>query len=202
MPTDSQIDDAVTDNGRGQRDSRADGHTPAREAGDGPGDSYELEIQLIAPWKQRFIEALRVVPNIDLAARKAGCSRQTCYKHKGDDALFSKLWDETLEAAWDAAEGALYEEGVVGRQKVNYGKNGEVRDVENIRDVRALDILLKGNRPAKYREKGPVVNLNLAPAQEAVSRALANGSLARFARELAERQSKIIDVVPLTTKAK
>ena len=84
---------------------------------------------------------------------------------------------------------------------MNYGKNGEVRDVENIRDVRALDILLKGNRPAKYRDKSPVVNVNLAPSEDAVARALANGALARFAGELAARQGKIVEAQVIATPA-
>jgi len=192
MTPDSQIDDAVTDT------ESLDCDLPT----DSPACAREDDLDGLKPWKRTFITQLRTVPNVGLACRTANVSRQTAYEYRKNDARFAALWDSAMEDAADEVEGSLYEEAAVGRQKVIYGKDGEVKSVEHVKDVNAMRFFLQGNRPTKYRESAAVVNVNLAPAEDAVARALANGALARFARELAEEQGKIIDVEAVTAPAK
>ena len=57
----------------------------------------------------RFIEQLRKVPNVTLAARLAGFSERTAYEHRKHDTEFADAWDEALKqgaanllsAVWD-----------------------------------------------------------------------------------------------------
>ena len=161
----------------------------AREAG--LADGHDALLGGLAPWKRRLIESLRQIPNVDLACRKANCSRASAYRHRGDDEIFAQLWDEALEGAWDNAEGALYEEGVLGRERVTVQtrKDGTTcTTTERVRDVRAAEILLKGNRPGRYRERYEVhASVGFESAETAVLRAVQSGLLSSLAVKLAQR---------------
>ena len=123
------------------------------------GDEIESRMDLLRPWQRRFILALRSSPNIAVAAKCGNIARASAYEWAAKDPLFKALWEEALEERWDGAEDALYTEGVIGRERSNFDKEGKLRSVEHIRDIRAAEILLKANRPQKYRETPVAVNV-------------------------------------------
>lgn len=54
--------------------------------------------------KTTFLDELRDTANVTLAARAAGISSGTAYKHRREDVLFAERWDEALAEAVDLLE--------------------------------------------------------------------------------------------------
>lgn len=86
------------------------------------------------PWKLRFLEQLRKVPNVSAAAQAAGISRQQAYDIRETDETFAKEWNDAIEQAVDQLVGKAW-----GRAK------GGKSDLLTI-------FLLKSHRPEIYRE--------------------------------------------------
>jgi hypothetical protein len=169
---------------------------PMNDGSDDGGNGNEPTTDLararareLRPWQQRFLESLQKAPNVGLACRIANVSRVTAYRSRDDNELFRELWDEALESVTDEVEHALYDVAVNGHERTQYSKDGEVRGVERVRDVNAMKFFLSGNRPKTYREThGPLVNINVGQAEEALTAALQSGTLERFfGRKLTEK---------------
>lgn len=135
----------------------------------------------LKPWQQKFLESLQTAPHIGLACKAANVSRVTAYKLREENELFRELWDEALENVTDDVENALYDIAVNGHERTHFGKDGEVKGVEKVRDVNAIKFWLSGNRPKTYREThGPLVNINVGKQEDALTAAIENGVLKDF----------------------
>src|SRR5688500_3930372 len=65
---------------------------------------------------EKFLEVLRRTCNVSEAARGAGISRDTAYRHRTDP-TFALAWDEAEQEAADALEREAWRRGVEGTQK-------------------------------------------------------------------------------------
>lgn len=88
-------------------------------------------------WRDDFIASLSGDLNIRRACIATGISRSNAYKRRETDQEFQLAWDEAVENACDLLEGVYF-----------------TRAVEQ--SDRALEFLLKANRPEKYRERSEV----------------------------------------------
>jgi hypothetical protein len=112
-------------------------------------------------WKDRFIHALALIPNVAAACRAAGVSRQTAYKHKGEDPEFGAAWATALEESVDRLEQAAFERSVQGvprtYEHVTYNADGSVKSrvvrTETVYSDRMTEMLLKAHRPERFRER-------------------------------------------------
>ena len=59
-------------------------------------------------WRTLFIEALRHTGVVSAAAKAAGVSRKTAYKHYKRSKLFREQWEEARDEAADAIEAAAF----------------------------------------------------------------------------------------------
>jgi hypothetical protein len=108
-----------------------------------------------AELQELFLEALRKSPNVSAAARACGVSYRAVYSLRKADPSFAEAWDEAIEQAVDAIEGALYERAIEGVDEPVFHK-GEVCGVVTRYSDTAAMFLLKGRRRQVYGDKSQV----------------------------------------------
>ena len=59
-------------------------------------------LQRAFPWRETFLAALRREPQVKLACKTAGISRNTVYTHLRKDARFRRQWEHALDQGRDA----------------------------------------------------------------------------------------------------
>jgi hypothetical protein len=104
-----------------------------------------------AGWQDKFIRALARTGNVSVAAKAARISRSQAYEHRQADSEFAKRWDEANQEAGDALEEEARQRAVVGRLRPVYQGGIKVGEIREYSDG-LLTLLLKANRPAKFRE--------------------------------------------------
>ena len=103
-------------------------------------------------WKPAFLAQLHLAPNVAAACLAANISRQSAYRHKGQDPVFSEAWDQAIEQALDNAEGELYRRAVEGVEKPIYQGGHEVGAIQEYSDT-LLIFMLKSRRRVTYGER-------------------------------------------------
>jgi hypothetical protein len=103
--------------------------------------------------RARFLEVLRGTGNVVQAAKRVRCSRQALYTHRIADATFAAEWEAALQEAMDTVlEPEAIRRAVTGVDKPVYQGGAKVGTVREYSDT-LLIFLLKGGKPAKYRER-------------------------------------------------
>ena len=104
--------------------------------------------------KRAFLKALAQTANISLAAKAAKINRCTPVRWRADknDALFQELYDQAIESACDLLEAEAQRRAVFGVEEPVYQGGELVGTIQRYSDT-LLIFLLKGARPAKYRER-------------------------------------------------
>lgn len=103
--------------------------------------------------RARFLDALRETGNVVQAAKKVRCSRQILYLHRKVDDAFADDWDAALQEAMDTVlEPEAIRRAVTGVDKPVYQGGEKVGTIREYSDT-LLIFLLKGGKPAKYRER-------------------------------------------------
>ena len=105
------------------------------------GNSASVTAYAPAPWYALFLVTLEATANVAAACRAADISRQTAYRHKGEDDLFRTVWEDAEDNAVDKVEANLFRIAV---------------DEDN---VQAMQLILKAHRH-KYRDNQPIVQVN------------------------------------------
>jgi hypothetical protein len=105
--------------------------------------------------KAVFLDELRDTANVTLAARAAGVSSGTVYKHRREDVLFAERWDEAINEAVDLLEDEAHRRAFRGVKEPVFYQGAEVGYVDKYSDGLAM-FLLKAHRPDKYRERSEV----------------------------------------------
>lgn len=85
-------------------------------------------------WHEAFLRAMAAFPNVRLAAKQCGITRQDAYKHRELFPEFAAMWDEAKEQGIDALELTLF-----SRAK----KSSDTLGI----------FFLKAHRPEVYRDK-------------------------------------------------
>jgi hypothetical protein len=109
-----------------------------------------------------FLETLVRCGNVTEAANVAGVSRQHLYRMRKSDADFAAAWEEAAELGADALEDEArrrahdgVDEPLTSAKGLIYDADGKPMMVRKYSDT-LLIFLLKGARPAKYRERQQV----------------------------------------------
>lgn len=111
-------------------------------------------------WKPVFIEALRALGNVRVAAHKAGISRGHAYLQKQKDPNFAEAWDDAVDDATDMLELEARRRAMEGTERTEYLRTGtDDKGNPTLEKVtyrqysdKMLMFLLRGLRPEKYRE--------------------------------------------------
>ncbi len=105
--------------------------------------------------KQTFLEHLRETANVTESAQAAGVSRTAKYDRRAIDPELAKAWDDAIEQATDALEKEARRRALDGVDKPVYFQGKRVDVIKEYSDP-LLMFMLRGHRPAKYRETAPV----------------------------------------------
>jgi hypothetical protein len=110
--------------------------------------------QRLTPKKRAvFLTTLAESGNVKRAAKHIGCSRSILYLHRQQDPAFAKAWDAALAEAMDTVlEPEAVRRAVEGVLKPVYHQGEKVGEVREYSDT-LLIFLLKGGKPARYRER-------------------------------------------------
>lgn len=73
-------------------------------------------------WQEIFLEALAEVPNVKLAAQKAGISYKFAYDQRKEDKAFGEAWDIALREAYSATVDLVYQRAFVGVERTRINK--------------------------------------------------------------------------------
>lgn len=113
--------------------------------------------QRLTPKKrERFLEALAKTGNVTRAAKSAHTSTVTAYAARRLDPAFKAAWDEALDTAMDTVlEPEAIRRAVEGVERPVYQGGEKIGTIREYSDT-LLIFLLKGGRPARYREKHEV----------------------------------------------
>lgn len=125
-----------------------------------------------APWKPRFIEALRETANVRAACDIAGIARSTAYKQREEDSDFGDQWGNAMEDAVDALALEARSRAMNGSDKL-------------------IQFLLIAHRPQVY---SPRIKLGGDGSQIGIDAKLSMADMMRSLRH--KEQSSIIDVTP------
>ncbi len=85
------------------------------------------------------------------ACQAAGVSHSVVYDWYGKDDEFASAWDEAKEQATDELEAEAWRRAVKGVERPVFQGGEAVGHVTEYSD-RLLELMLKANRPTKYRE--------------------------------------------------
>ena len=113
--------------------------------------------QQFTPKKRaRFLTALTETGNVRKAAKTIRCSTRTLYTYRHRDPAFAQDWERALAEAMDTVlEPEAMRRAVDGVVKPVYQGGKRVGTVREYSDT-LLIFLLKGGKPAKYRERHEV----------------------------------------------
>jgi hypothetical protein len=96
-----------------------------------------------------FLETLRRTANVSRAAREAGLSNSTAYRHRAKYSGFAADWDAAIAEALDDLEDALIQRAKHGIEKPVYFGGKQVGTVRTYSDALGM-FLLKARRPEVY----------------------------------------------------
>jgi len=103
----------------------------------------------MAARKAGFLDVLRRTANVSRAAREAGLSSSTVYRHRAKHAAFAAGWDAAIGEALDELEDALIARAKHGVEKPVYFRGEQVGSVRTYSDALGM-FLLKARRPEIY----------------------------------------------------
>ncbi len=129
-------------------------------------------------WQDKFIEELRTHGMVRRACREVHISYQTAYDARkkaiaarpadaqgADD--FAARWEDAIEEVIERMEGEAFHRGVEGYAEPVYYRGEEVGEITRYSDG-LLSLLLKANRPKKYRENIDVTVTEVPPETRAL----------------------------------
>ena len=102
--------------------------------------------------RAKFLTILQQSCNVSEAARAANISRTAAYEWKEADPKFSAAWIEAEEIAADKLEREAWRRAVEGVDKPVIHL-GVITDTFKEYSDRMLEILLKGHRPNKFKDR-------------------------------------------------
>jgi hypothetical protein len=112
-------------------------------------------------WQPAFLTALAEVGNYREAAKLAGVSRMTAWRHKTSDPDFAQKCADAEQEAADVLEREAWRRATEGTDEPVFYKGEPCGTIKRYSD-NLLMFLLRGVRPEKYRERFilPVEELN------------------------------------------
>ncbi len=148
-------------------------------------DTMAQRTKLTRQRKQTFLEHLRETCNVTESAQLAGVSRTAMYERRAIDPELSKAWDDAIEQATDALEKEARRRALDGVDRPVYFQGKRVGITKEYSDP-LLMFMLRGHRPAKYREtahalpppdKAPTLNVIVLARQVSLAARLLDNNL-------------------------
>ena len=102
-------------------------------------------------WKPAFLTSLATTGNVTSSAAAAGITRACAYQARKEDEAFAERWDEASEEASDALEAEARRRAMQGTEKPVFYQGEQCGTIREFSDT-LLIVLLKANRPQKFRE--------------------------------------------------
>jgi lysophospholipase L1-like esterase len=102
---------------------------------------------------EKFLSVLRKTANVSEAARATNIARMSLYSRKQTDPEFSAAWNDAVDEASDKLEQEAWRRAVEGWEEPVFYQGEECGAVRKYSD-RMLELLLKGHKPEKYRDRG------------------------------------------------
>jgi hypothetical protein len=100
---------------------------------------------------ETFLTALRKSGNVSAACRSARIGRQRVYERRESDPEFAAAWDVALDEAVDSLESEGWRRARDGTLKPIFYEGQKCGEIREYSDT-LLIFLLKGHRPARFRE--------------------------------------------------
>lgn len=113
-----------------------------------------------AIWHPIFLDGLRQCANVGYACTLAGIGRTTAYASRDRNPEFRAKWEVAIQEAIDKLEMEAWRrasEGVVREEPIMYQGRQVATKVITEHSDKLMELLLKANRPDKYREQIKVV---------------------------------------------
>ena len=116
--------------------------------------------------KSVFLESYRITGNMSLSSQESRVSRRTIYDWLASDVHFQDDFNEAREVATDALEEEARRRAVDGVE-TPFNTKGETIFIRKFSDT-LLIVLLKANRPSKFREnpQGSPINVSVGGGAE------------------------------------
>src|SRR5437773_12425309 len=70
--------------------------------------------QSVTRWQRRFLQCLRISPNVAAACAAARISRQTAYRKREQDPEFAAKWQEAIDFSLEELEAVAFKSAKVG----------------------------------------------------------------------------------------
>ena len=150
------------------------------EAGEGGGGAEgdwlpsprDTPTRATEPEAAAFLTAVAAGSTPTGAARKAGIHRATVYRWRDSDPAFRDAWDAAHSAKVDRLEDSVLERAMLGVLEDVYYQ-GQVVGQRRVFSDRLAELVLKAERPDKYRERvdHTVTAVPLSPEELAAARA-------------------------------
>lgn len=106
-------------------------------------------------WRPAFLKSMAKLGNVTKACRAAKVGRSTAYDMYLSDADFAQAWDEALEEATDLLEAEARRRAEQGVRTPIY-QGGLLVGYKQMYSDGLMQMLLKANRPEKYKERSAV----------------------------------------------
>ncbi len=103
-------------------------------------------------WQPAFLAAFAELGNVKEAAKLAGVSRMTAWRHKTSDPEFAKKFADAEQEAADLLEKEAWRRATEGTDEPVFYKGDQCGTIKRYSD-NLLMFLLRGVRPEKYRER-------------------------------------------------
>lgn len=170
------------------RETTVDGEKWVQNEDRLPSDHKDIEWpDGFKPWQVKFLNALAFRPVVVFACKSANVSSVIAYRVRKESETFAECWDQAEKLGWDRVEEAAHVRAVDGVERAIFDRNGKVIGTEVKYSDGLAELLLKGNRPEKYREKQPGALVPFQSTEDAIAKALGRGLLAGIGAKLAER---------------
>jgi hypothetical protein len=123
-------------------------------------------------WQEPFLEELADCGNITMACKAAGIHRMAAYRTRDKDPVFARRWEEAINTAIDSLEREAWRrarEGVTRVEPIMYQGEKVAEKVITEYSDKMMELLLKCNRPHKYREQ---IRITITDANRLVDEAI------------------------------
>lgn len=114
--------------------------------------------------KAVFLDELRDTANVTLAARAAGVTSGTAYKHKREDVLFAERWEEALAEAVDMLEHEAHRRAFKGTEEpvFHQGRPTYMYETEADGSVKLVEEVTLDDKGEEVRVQKPVILIDPA----------------------------------------
>ncbi len=103
-------------------------------------------------WCKAFLQSIKLKANVTLAAEESGIDRTSAYEYRDKHPEFKVLWEAALDEGADRLEAEAWRRATQGTEKPVFYEGEVCGHIREYSDT-LMCLLLKGHKPAKFRER-------------------------------------------------